>query len=80
MTEVEFIAYQIRENRIEYARLKKELMEAIDEQWTKKEWKKVFSSSEIRARGQFSIAEIEKRKKLAQPEKGEQIYGYSKTN
>ena len=43
MTEVEFIAYQIRENRIEYARLKKELMEAIDEQWTKKEWKKVKS-------------------------------------
>ena len=31
MTEVEFIASEIRENRIEYARLKKELKEAIDE-------------------------------------------------
>ena len=35
MTEVEFIASEIRENRIEYARLKKELKEAIDEKHMK---------------------------------------------
>jgi len=46
----------------------------------KKEWKKVFLSSENRVRGQYSISEIEKRKKQAQRERGEQIYGYSKTN
>jgi hypothetical protein len=45
----------------------------------REEWKKVFSSSEIRARGEFSIAEIEKRKKLGQRERGEEIYGYSKS-
>jgi hypothetical protein len=48
----------------------------------KEEWKKVFSGSEIRARGQFSLSEIEKRKKQAQQEvkRGEQDYGYSKAN
>jgi hypothetical protein len=47
----------------------------------KEEWKKVFSGSEIRARGQFSISEIEKRKKQVQrEERSEQIYGYSKAN
>ena len=46
----------------------------------KEEWKKVFLSSENRVRGQYSISEIEKRKKQAQRERGEQIYGYSKTN
>ena len=30
MTKIEFIASEIRENRIEYARLRKELQEAID--------------------------------------------------
>jgi hypothetical protein len=48
----------------------------------KEEWKKVFSSSEIRARGQYSLAEIEKSQKQAQQEvkRGEQDYGYSKAN
>ena len=47
----------------------------------KEEWKKVFSGSEIRARGQFSISEIEKRKEQVQrEERSEQIYGYSKAN
>jgi len=40
----------------------------------KEEWKKVFSSSEIRAKGQYSLSEIEKRKKQAQQDKGEQLY------
>lgn len=31
MTKIEFIASEIRENRIEYAMLKKELKKAIDE-------------------------------------------------
>lgn len=30
MTKIEFIASEIRENRIEYARLRKELREAIE--------------------------------------------------
>ena len=30
MTKIEFIASEIRENRIEYARLRKELQEAIE--------------------------------------------------
>ena len=48
----------------------------------KEEWKKVFSSSEIRAKGQNSLSEIEKRKKQDQQEvkRGEQDYGYSKAN
>ncbi|MBT7519112.1 MAG: hypothetical protein HN654_01990 [Candidatus Marinimicrobia bacterium] len=47
----------------------------------REEWKKVFSGSETRTQGQFSISEIEKRKKQTQrEERSEQIYGYSKAN
>jgi hypothetical protein len=40
----------------------------------KEEWKKVFSGSEIRAKGQYSLSEIAKRKKQAQQERCEQLY------
>jgi hypothetical protein len=42
----------------------------------KEEWKKVFLSVENRVRGKFSAEELER---MNRRERGEQIYGYSKS-
>jgi hypothetical protein len=62
------------DDRSAKANLARNALDGFRPEVIREEWKKVFSSSEIRARGQYSLSEIEKRKKQAQQERGEQLY------